>query len=145
MFEFTDEKELSEINEPVPVSGSGGHLDDAERIPYQLTLAKDHPKDEVPVTIKGNDKNLTKFKEVLELVKNEKQVLILVKSMISDITRDSFDNKSITDQLPKNSYTEPDNNSALVEHHMTRQEEDVADEKSNFSLGNGTQLLDICD
>ena len=63
MFEFTDEKELSEINEPVPVSGSGGHLDDAERIPYQLTLAKDCPKGEVSVTIKGDDKNLTKFRK----------------------------------------------------------------------------------
>ena len=126
MFVFTDEKELSEINEPIPVSGSGGHLDDAERIPYQLTLAKDHPKGEVPITIKDDDKNLTKFKEVLELVKNEKQVLILVKSMISDIKGDSFDNKSITDQLPKNSYTEHhfqklNNNSAAAwfEHHMT--------------------------
>ena len=141
MFEFTDEKELSEINEPVPVSGSGGHLDDAERIPYQLTLAKDHPKGEVPITIKDDDKNLTKFKEVLELVKNEKQVLILVKSMIGE--EGSFDFKSITYQLPQNSYTEHhfqkhDNNSAAawVEHHMTRQEDDVVDEKFKFLIGN---------
>ena len=76
-------------------------------------------------------------------MKNEKQVLILVKSMISDITGDSFDNKSITDQLSKISYTEHhfqkhDNNSAAawVEHHMTRQEDDVVDEKFKFLIGN---------
>ena len=133
----TGEKELSEISDPLQVSCSGGHLSDGDRIPYTLTWTKDQPIGEVPKIIKDDSKNLTKFKEVVELVKNENQVLILLENLGTE-----FNYESINDQLPEKSYTvhndqNRDNKGAAewVEYHMTRQEGDVVNEKYRFLIG----------
>ena len=122
---FLGEEELSQISQPLQVSGAGGH-GVADKIPYQLSLAKDHPKGEKPTTIKDDSKDLTKFKEALDLVKDEKQVLILI-----DWLRNENAYKAIAEKLPRNSFTEHheyktdnDGAAAWVEHHLTRQEED---------------------
>ena len=75
---FPDHNELSETSQPLQVSGAGGIGGTNHRIPYQLSLAKDHLKGEEPITIKDDSKDLIKFNEALALVKDEKQVLILV-------------------------------------------------------------------
>ena len=100
-------------------------------------MAKDHPRGEEPITIKDHRKDLAKFKEALDLVKVEKQVLILVNSIFPE-----YAHKIIAAQLPKDSFTEHygdkydnDKASAWVEYHMTRQEEDVTNDNFKFLIG----------
>ena len=128
---------MSQISQPLQVSGGGGQGAGANKIPYQLSLAKDHPKGEKPTTIKDDSKDLTKFKEALDLVKDEKQVLILIDLLVS---RNAC--KVIAKKLPRNSYTEHhydktdnDGAAAWVEHHLTRQEEDPTNEQFKFLIG----------
>ena len=54
---FLGEEELSQISQPLQVSGGGGQYA-TDKIPYQLSLAKDHPKGEEPTTIKDDSENL---------------------------------------------------------------------------------------
>ena len=124
-------------NQTLQVSGAGGPSG-TKRIPYLLSVSKDHPKGEEPTTIKDNSKDYIKFKEALDLVKDEKQVLILVDNMIS---REGF-YEQIAKKLPMNSYTEHhryktdnDGAAAWVEHHLTRQEEDAINKKFKFLIG----------
>ena len=134
---FSEQNELSQTTKPLQVSGAGG-LYSADKIPYQLSLAKDHPKGEEPTTIKDDSKDFIKFKEALDLMKDEKQVLILV----DNYTRECF-HEVIAKKLPRNSYTEHhkykadnDGAAAWVEHHLTRQEEDEAtNKKFKFLIG----------
>ena len=128
---------MSEISDPLQVSCSGGHLSDGDRIPYTLTWTKDHPIGELPKIIEDDSENQTKFKEVVELVKNENQVLILL-----EFLGDEFNYEPIKDQLPEKSYIvhydrNYDNKGAAewVEYHMTRHEGDVSDEKYRFLIG----------
>ena len=132
------ETELSQISQPLQVGGGGGQSADAPtKISYQLSLAKDHPKGEEPTTIKDDSKDLTKFKEALDLVKDEKQVLILLDVLVSENAY-----KAIAEKLPRNAYTEHhvfktdnDGAAAWVEHHLIRQEEDPNNEKFKFLIG----------
>ena len=137
MFDFSEQNELSQITQPLQVSGAGGQFN-SDEIPYQLSLAKDHPKGEEPTTIKDDSKDFIKFKEALDLVKDEKQVLILVEDFVNRNAR-----KAILNKLPRNSYiehhefkTDNDDAAAWVEHHLTRKEEDDTNEKFKFLIGN---------
>ena len=128
-------RELSEISEPIQVIGAGG-VGTSEGMPYKLSLAKDHPKGEEPIIIKDDSKDFTKFTEVMNFVKYEKQILILVEGF-SEKTH-----KEIAGRLPKKSYTEHhgykyDNNcaAAWVEHHLTRHEDDITNENFRFLIG----------
>ena len=96
---FTDKIELSEFSKPLQVSGSGGLSYD--EIQYTLSLAKDHPNGEESTTIYEESKDLIKFKKALDLVKNDKQVLILIETFASKMVYEA-----VAAQLPKNSYTE---------------------------------------
>ena len=100
-------------------------------------MAKDHPKGEKPTTIKDVSKDFIKFKEALDLVKDEKQVLILLDVLVNENAY-----KAIAEKLPRNAYTEHhvfktdnDGAAAWVEHHLTRQEEDPNNEKFKFLIG----------
>ena len=95
----SEERELQTIQH-LQVSGAGG-LSNTDRIPYLLSLAKDHPKGEKVTTIKDGSTDLIKFKEALALVKNEKQVLIFVDYGLKENIL-----KAIAAKLPSNSYTE---------------------------------------
>ena len=128
---------MSQTTHSQQVSGAGGHGYLADKISYQLGLAKDHPKGEEPTTINDDSSDLIKFKEALDLVKDEKQVLILLDRFVNKSAR-----KAIAGKLPRNSYTEHhghktdnDGAAAWVEHHLTRQEEDATNEKFKFLIG----------
>lgn len=91
----------------------------------------------MPKIIEDDSENQTKFKEVVELVKNENQVLILLEFLGNE-----FNYEPIKDQLPEKSYIvhydgNYDNKGAAewVEYHLTRQEGDVIDEKYRFLIG----------
>ena len=101
-------------------------------------MAKEHPQGEEPTTIKDDSKDFIKFKEALDLVKDEKQVLILIDH--TPASKAPFE--AIAKKLPRNSYTEHhdyktdnDGAAAWVEHHLTRQEEDATNEKFKFLIG----------
>ena len=137
----SEERELQTIQH-LQVSGAGG-LSNTDRIPYLLSLAKDHPKGEKVTTIKDGSTDLIKFKEALALVKNEKQVLIFVDYGLKENIL-----KAIAAKLPSNSYTEHnvikhdnDGAAAWVEHHMTRQEDDPANENFKFLIGNWSTAM----
>ena len=67
---FLDQNELSQTTHSRQVSGAGGiGYGGGDRISYQLSLAKDHPKGEEPTTINDDSSDLIKFKEALDLVK----------------------------------------------------------------------------
>ena len=100
-------------------------------------FARSHPKGEEPTTINDDSSDLIKFKEALDLVKDEKQVLILLDRYIKESAR-----KTIAGKLPRSSYTEHHRNktdndgaAAWVEHHLTRQEEDATNQKFKFLIG----------
>ena len=131
---FTDEIKQLEFSEPLQVSGGGGFYSD--KIQYTLSLAKDHPNGEESTIINDESKDLIKFKETLDFVKNEKQVLILIDTVASTRVYEA-----VVAQLPYNSYVEHniyenDNDSAAawVEHQMTRKEENVTNEKLKFLI-----------
>ena len=102
----TEEIEL-QTSQHLQVSGAGG-LSNTDRIPYLLSLGKDHPKGEEATTIKDSSKDLSKFKVALALVKNEKQVLIFVDYGLKESIFEA-----IAAKLPSNSYTE---------HHIIKQD-----------------------
>ena len=111
--------------------------DQSETIPYKLSLAKDHPIGEKPTIIQDGSEDFSKFEEALALVKNEKQVLILLDSIYDEV-----ESEAIAAKLPKNSYVEhtqwkEDNEGAAawVEHHLTRQEEDATNDNFRFLIG----------
>ena len=128
---------MSQTTHSRQVSGAGGIGFGGGNISYQLSLAKDHPKGEEPTTINDDSSDLIKFKEALDLVKDEKQVLILLDYYIKESAY-----KAIAGKLPRNSYTEHhgyktdnDGAAAWVEHQLTRQEEDATNEKFKFLIG----------
>ena len=82
MLPFSDHNKLSETSQPLQVSSAGGVYSAKDKIPYQLSFAKDQQKGEEPITIKDDSKDLIKFNEALELVKDEKQVLILIDTYV---------------------------------------------------------------
>ena len=134
---FIDKNELSDTSQPLPVSGGGGHGGGAVSLPYSVLLAKDHPQGEQSITIKDDSNDLSQFKEALDLMKDEKQVLILLDTFFSKNASDV-----ISAHLPENSYTEHydykhDNDSAAawVEHHMNCQENDAIDQNFKFLIG----------
>ena len=102
-------------------------------------MAKDLPKGEEPETINDDSNVLCKFEEALDLVKDEKQVLILLDY---NLTMSGSIPKQIADKLPRNSYTEhhrmkKDNDRAAnwIEYHLTRLDEDATNEKFKFLIG----------
>ena len=86
--------------------------------------------------IKENCKDFKRFEEALALVKNEKQVLILLDHVVNQNAYEI-----IVGKLPLNSYTEhfdgktnTDGAAAWIEHHLTRQEKDGINEKFKFII-----------
>ena len=137
MYSIAGEDELLEIKEPLKVIGSGGLFGNAVRINHKMVLAKDHPRGETPRIIKDGSYDHKDFNKVLDFVKDEKQVLILVDY---NLGADTYE--IIATRLPMNSFSEHHqfniNNegaAAWVEHHLTRREEDCDNINFKFLIG----------
>ena len=88
---------------------------------YQLTLPKDHPNGVQPVKILDKSRGLCMFKQALEIMENERTVMILLDNNFSVFTSDF-----ICLKLPEDSY---------IQHHEFHQDNPGASEfvKDQFS------------
>merc|ERR1712062_851210 len=81
-----DQNQLS-LSLKVTGAGGIGYGVGANKIPYQLSLAIDHVKGEGSTTINDDSKDLIKFKEALDFVKDERQVIILLENFTKESAR----------------------------------------------------------
>ena len=123
--------------ENLQVSGATSYDESSETLSYNLSIPKDHPDGETHKPIFDDSTDLLKFKEALELMKNEHQVLIFVDWMLDECAL-----KSIVNHMTEGTYTEhhawkPNNHGAKswVEYHLEKQEGDIPDVKFKFLIG----------